>query len=41
MFLGVTKKAREYDFVISADIVTMTGDDVMPSCEEIKKARGE
>jgi len=41
IFLGVTKKTPEYDFLITTDITTVTGDDVMPSCEEIKKARGK
>jgi branched-chain amino acid transport system substrate-binding protein len=39
MYLGVTKKVPEYDFIISSDIVTLTGDEVMPTCEEIRKAR--
>ena len=39
MYLGVTKKVPEYDFVISADIITMTGAEIMPTCEEVKKAR--
>ena len=39
MFLGVTKKVPEYNFLISTNIVTLPGKDVMPSCEEIKKAR--
>jgi branched-chain amino acid transport system substrate-binding protein len=41
MYLGVTKKVPQYDFLISADIQTFTGKDVMPTCEEIKKARGK
>jgi len=41
MYLGVTKKAEGKDFVISTDIVTLTGDEVMPSCDEIKAARGK
>ena len=41
MFLGVTKKVPQYDFIISSDIVTLPGKDVMPTIEEIKKARGE
>jgi branched-chain amino acid transport system substrate-binding protein len=41
MFLGVTKKVPEYDFPISTDIVTLTGNKVMPSCEEIEEARGK
>jgi len=40
IFMGVTKKVPEYDFLICSDITTLTGDEVMPSCEEIKKARG-
>ncbi len=41
MYLGVTKKSPEYGFVISTDIITLTGDEVMPTCDEIKKARGK
>ncbi len=41
IYMGVTKKVPEYEFLISTDIVTLSGDEVMPSCEEIKKARGE
>ena len=40
MFLGVTKKVPQYDFLISSDIVTFSGKDIMPTCEEIKKVRG-
>jgi len=40
MYLGVTQKVPQYNFLISGDIVTLTGKDVMPSCEEIMKARG-
>jgi branched-chain amino acid transport system substrate-binding protein len=40
MFLGVTKKVPQYDFIISTDIITLPGKDVMPTCEEIKKVRG-
>jgi branched-chain amino acid transport system substrate-binding protein len=41
MYLGVTKKVSQYNFLISSNIVTLTGKDVMPSCEEIMKARGK
>jgi len=41
IFMGVTKKVPEYDFVICTDIITVTGDDVMPTCEEIRKARAK
>jgi branched-chain amino acid transport system substrate-binding protein len=40
MYLGVTKKVSQYDFLISSGIVTLTGKDVMPSCEEVMKTRG-
>lgn len=39
MFFGVTKKVPQYNFLISGDITTISGKDVMPSCEEIMKAR--
>lgn len=41
MFMGFTKKVPEYEFLIAADIVTIPGDELMPSIEEIKKLRGE
>ena len=40
MFMGVTKKVPQYNFLISNDIVDLPGKDIMPTCEEIKKARG-
>jgi branched-chain amino acid transport system substrate-binding protein len=40
IFMGVTKKVPQYNFLISADIATLSGKDVMPTCEEIKKVRG-
>jgi branched-chain amino acid transport system substrate-binding protein len=40
LFLGVTKKVPQYDFVISTDIIDLPGKDIMPTCEEIKKVRG-
>jgi len=40
IFMGVTKKVPQYNFLISSDIVTLSGKDVMPTCEEIKKVRG-
>jgi branched-chain amino acid transport system substrate-binding protein len=39
MFMGITKKAPGYDFLIGSDIVTISAEDVMPSVEEVKKAR--
>jgi branched-chain amino acid transport system substrate-binding protein len=41
MYMGVTKKVPEYPFLIATDIVTIPAKDVMPSIEEIKKARGQ
>jgi branched-chain amino acid transport system substrate-binding protein len=39
MYLGVTKKSPKYNFIISSDILTLTGGEVMPTCEEIEAAR--
>ncbi len=39
MYLGVTKMSPKYGCVISTDIVTMTGNEVMPSCDEIMASR--
>ena len=39
IYLGVSKLVPEYDFAIMTDVVTMTGDQVMPTCEEIMKSR--
>ncbi len=39
MYLGVTKKVPQYDFLISSNIVTLSGKEIMPTCEEIMKAR--
>ena len=41
MFMGITKKSPQYPFLIATDIVTIPAKDVMPSAEEIKKARGQ
>jgi len=41
MYLGVTKKVPQYNHLISSNIVTITGKDVMPSCEDIMKTRGK
>jgi branched-chain amino acid transport system substrate-binding protein len=41
MYLGVTTKSPKYKFIIAGDIETLTGDEVMPTCEEIMKARGK
>jgi branched-chain amino acid transport system substrate-binding protein len=39
LYMGVTKKEAGYDFLIASDIVTISGEDAMPSCESIEKAR--
>lgn len=36
---GISKIVPEYDFGIATDMTTLTGDEVMPTCEEIMKAR--
>jgi branched-chain amino acid transport system substrate-binding protein len=41
MHFGTTKKTPKFDFVIADDIVTLKGEEVMPTCEEIKKARAK
>jgi len=41
MFMGVTKKVPGKPYLIASDIVTLPGEEVMPSIEEIKKARGK
>ena len=41
MFMGFTKKAAGYDHFIADKIVTISGQDVMPSIDAIKKARGK
>ncbi len=41
MYLGVTKREVGKNLVIATDIVTLPGDEVMPTCDEIKKARGK
>jgi branched-chain amino acid transport system substrate-binding protein len=40
LFMGTLKKVSQYNFLISSDIVTLPGKEILPSCEEIKKMRG-
>jgi branched-chain amino acid transport system substrate-binding protein len=40
-FFGVTAKSPDYPFLISKDIITMPGEEIMPTIEEIKRARGK
>jgi branched-chain amino acid transport system substrate-binding protein len=39
MFLGTTKISQEFGGAIASNIITLQGDDVMPTCEEIAEAR--
>ncbi|MEJ2724845.1 MAG: ABC transporter substrate-binding protein [Deltaproteobacteria bacterium] len=39
MYFGVTKKTPQYDFVTASDITTLTGEEILPTCEEIAKER--
>lgn len=39
MYFGTTKKVQQYDFAVASDITTLTGDEVMPSCEDVLKTR--
>lgn len=41
LFLGVTKKTSQFEFLVATDIVTLRGADVMPTCDDIRKARGQ
>ena len=41
MFLGVTGKVPQYDHLISTDIITLPGKEIMPTCEEIRKSTEE
>ncbi len=41
MFMGVTKKSPDHEFLIATDIITLPGEEVMPSVEDIRKARGK
>jgi branched-chain amino acid transport system substrate-binding protein len=40
-FFGVTTKSPKYPFLIAKDIQMIPGEEIMPSIEEIRKARGE
>ena len=39
MHFGTTKKLPQYEFVTASDLVTLTGDEVMPKCEDVLKTR--
>ena len=40
-YFGVTKLSPEQGFAVASDIYTFRGAEVMPACQEIKKARGQ
>jgi branched-chain amino acid transport system substrate-binding protein len=40
LFMGVTRKSPQYEFLVAGDIVTLRGPEVMPTCDDIRKARG-
>jgi branched-chain amino acid transport system substrate-binding protein len=39
MYFGTTKKHPQQDFVIATDILTLSGNEVMPTCDEVLKTR--
>jgi branched-chain amino acid transport system substrate-binding protein len=39
MYFGITKKVPQYDFLVASDITTLTGKEIMPTCEEILESR--
>jgi branched-chain amino acid transport system substrate-binding protein len=42
LFLGVTRRSPRFpDFLTAADIQTIRGEDVMPTCDDIRRARGQ
>lgn len=41
LFLGTTKKTQQFEFLVATDISTLRGEDVMPTCDDIRKARGQ
>ena len=40
IFMGTLKQVPQYNFLISSDIVTLPGKEILPTCEEVKKIRG-
>ncbi len=41
LFLGTTKKTPQFEFLVATDISTLRGEDVMPTCDDIRKARSQ
>jgi len=40
LYMGTLKKVPQYNFLIASNIVTLPGKEILPTCEEIKKIRG-
>jgi branched-chain amino acid transport system substrate-binding protein len=41
MFAGLTQKSPKFDFLVASNIVTFRGPQVMPTCAEIRRLRGQ
>jgi branched-chain amino acid transport system substrate-binding protein len=39
MYYGTTKKTANYNFLVGADMVTISGKDYLPTCDEMAKLR--
>lgn len=39
MYYGVTKKTKDYDFLVGSDMVTIPGKDYLANCEDVMKLR--
>jgi branched-chain amino acid transport system substrate-binding protein len=39
LFFGVTRRDPRFPFLVAGDLVTIPGRDVMPTCEDIRRAR--
>ena len=39
LFFGMTKKSPEFDYLVAGDLVTISGKDYLPECDEIMKVR--
>ncbi len=39
MIFGVTRRDPRFPFLVGGDLVTIPGRDVMPTCEDIRRAR--
>jgi len=41
IFAGVTKKSPQFDFLVASNIITLRGPEVMPTCDDIRRVRGQ